>query len=1359
MSTDVCQKVVPYKMTIKTPEKFNNPYEYKIIYVFTINSKTHKGLIKIGQTSLSTNTPFNELPPNSSKLNKAARNRIKESAGVLAVETELLHTELAIRFVKGKHNRKVLESFTDHDIHRVLKNSNIKNKKFKKSTAKEWFETTVENAVKAINSYKQGKEYISPTPFYEVSPIDFRPEQKKAIRDTIDVFKKSNRMLWNAKMRFGKTLCTLEVVRQLSYKKTIIVTHRPVVDKGWGEDFKKIFEPYKTKDTNYLYVAKDSKVSVKELVKNDDYFIYFASIQDLRGSESVGGKYDKNVDIFNTIWDLVIVDEAHEGTTTALGDSVIQNVVKENSGYNTKFLALSGTPFNILDSYDENENIYTWDYIMEQRAKKEWHLYHPFDSNPYDELPEFRIYTYDLGSLINTPAYLDIEDKAFNFKEFFRVINEGFIHKEDIESFLNLISKKDDSSQYPFSTEKYRSYFKHSLWILPGVKEAKALSSMLKEHPVFGCNRFKIVNVAGDGDEEEKAEDALSKVLSAIEDAGEEDYTITLSCGRLTTGVTIPEWTAVFMLAGSFSTSASLYLQTIFRVQSPCNKYGKSKKYCYVFDFAPDRTLKMVAEAVSISAKAGKTKESDKQILGEFLNFCPVIAIYGTKMEPYSPDRLMQQLKKAYVDRAVRNGFDDRNLYNDELLKLDDIDIKKFDDLKAIIGATKASPKMKDIDINQQGFTEEEYELIEQIAKKPKKEQTPEDEAWLKEKREKAKLVQTAQSVLRGISIRMPLLIYGADVDIDEDITLEKLIEIVDDSSWKEFMPAGVTKETFKKFIKYYDHDVFIAAGRRIRNITRGADELSPLERVMRIAEIFSYFKNPDKETVLTPWRVVNMHMGDCLGGYNFYDDKYEKPIEKPRYINHECVTEDTLNNENAKILEINSKTGLYPLYVVYSIFRSKCKKYTDTELTRELELELWKETVENNMFIICKTPMAKFITKRTLVGYKNISLHATYFDDLNNMMRNKSKQFINRVTNISYWKKKGDGKMKFDAIVGNPPYQENDKNDGKGSARPLYHLFIEVSRLIKPNYISLITPSVWFLGGKGMNIFRKKMLEDVSFKSFVNYLTPKDVFPNVNLRGGVNYFLWSRNHDNRTDGITVTEIKNDSLVSSLSRNYIIEGLDLFIADNRGFDILEKLIQKRAVIINYKNNNKMLSYYVSERNPYGITTTFDKFDKNKQNQTQYKIYGSGKRHGYIKKDLIKKGFDLIDVIKVITPFANNIGTDLPDDNLNVQIIGKNEITTETYLVIGAKLNLDDVQAERLAKYLHTKFVRYLISLAKANQNGTRQTYRFVPMQDFTNKSDIDWNAPTMKIDIQLYQKYDLSEEEINYIESNIKEMR
>ncbi|MCX7883703.1 MAG: Eco57I restriction-modification methylase domain-containing protein [Caloramator sp.] len=1324
-------------------EFFTSSFEYKLIYIFEIRDEEHRGLLKIGDTTIKTEESIDKLTPNCDALNQAAKKRIMEYTNTAGISFELLHTELAVRREKDEKGRTVLKAFRDYDVHRVLENSKIPRKSFKNINSREWFKVDLKTAIKAIEAVKKGQHNLSNITTDSYTPIIFRPEQREAIEKTINQFKNGNKMLWNAKMRFGKTLCALEVIKKLKFKKTIILTHRPVLDSSWYEDFKKIF--YRDKD--YIYGSKNSGYTLDELIKTGKNFIYFASIQDLRGSDTVGGNFYKNDTVFKLNWDLVIVDEAHEGTTTALGSDVIKNIVKEDSGYDTKFLALSGTPFNILGEYDDN--IYTWDYIMEQRCKREWDKTHFGDSNPYDELPELKIFTYDLGKLITDSRYIELEDKAFNFREFFRVwtgdikfdkkpLPKGveigdFYHYDDVLSFLNLITKKDDESQYPYSTEEFRSLFRHSLWMVPGVKEAKALSKMMKKHPVFGSGAFEIVNVAGDGDEEEKYEDALKKVRDAIDRAGDDGYTITLSCGRLTTGVTVPEWTAVFMLSGSFSTSAASYLQTIFRVQSPCNKNGKIKRSCYVFDFAPDRTLKMVAESVAISTKAGKTNESDKRIMGEFLNYCPVIAVDGTVMKKYDTNRLLQQLKRAYAERAVQNGFDDNNLYNDELLKLDDIDLEKFKKLKGIVGASKAAPKYKDIDINNQGFADEEHEGKRNIENKLKRESAKEDEEKLKEMREKNKQAANARSILRGISIRMPLLIYGADINIDEDITMERLVEIVDDSSWEEFMPKGVTKEMFKDFIKYYDKEVFIAAGKKIRNIVKSADELSPLERIKKIAQLFSCFKNPDKETVLTPWRVVNMHMGDCLGGYSFYDDNYDMPIDEPRYIEHGEVTLDTLGNKDSKILEINSKTGLYPLYAAYSIFRSKCASYSKEDLTFELEEKLWNETVEKNIFVICKTPMAKSITKRTLTGFKDVSSNLKYFDDIIDIMKNKPQEFVDKVLCPSYWNVEGVERMKFDAVVGNPPYQISDGGYGD-SAKPIYNLFIDQAKALNPKYLSMIIPARWYSGGKGLDSFRKNMLKDDQLNIIHDFPETSDCFSNVNIRGGICYFLWVKD---KHDDCTVYNHQNNRIVSVLKRPLLEKNAETFIRYNKAITILRKV---------QAFQEPTMDKLVSSRKPFGLATNFKNFSVNKTKEKDIYLYRFG-NNGYISINEISKNKELIDAIKIFVPYASPGADDYPHLVLSKPIVaGMNEVCTETYLVIGPFNN--ELVAKNVAKYMSTKFFRFMLLLLKSAQHITQKVYAYVPQQDFAKV----WT------DDVLYKKYGITEDEIAFINTLVKDV-
>lgn len=1343
---------------------FKNAFNYKVIYIFTVNDEKHKGLVKIGDATLKITSSIDRLSPNCKELNQAALKRIKSYTNTVGVSPILLHTELAIK-EEYKNNSISLKAFRDHEVHKVLENSNIRKVKIDGSTGREWFKINKETAIEAIQAVKKGCANLSNVDLKEYSPIIFRPEQKEAIDRTIKQFKKNDRMLWNAKMRFGKTLSALEVIKRSEFKKTIILTHRPVVNDGWYEDFTKIF--YDRND--YIYGSKVNGYSIEKLNKQDKSFVYFASIQDLRGSEAVGGKFNKNDEIFKTIWDCVIVDEAHEGTKTTLGDDTIKAIVKEELN-KTKLLALSGTPFNILDEYDD-DSIYTWDYIMEQECKVKWDEKHFGDSNPYEELPELRIYTYDLGDLLHNKNYITYEDKAFNFHEFFRTwtgdykydyaqmpktANVGdFVHEQDILSFLNLMTKKDENNSYPYSKDEYRDLFKHSLWMIPGIREARALKELMKKHPIFGSGQFDIVNVAGSDDEE--SADALNSVKNAIKKAEELDtYTITLSCGKLTTGVTVKEWTAVFMLSGSYSTSAANYLQTIFRVQSPCNKNGMIKDTAYVFDFAPDRTLKMVSEAVSVSSKAGKTTRDDKDILGKFLNYCPVISISGSQMKEYKADRLLQQLKKAYADKVVRNGFDDNNLYNDELLKLNELDIKKFDDLKGIIGKSKPTEKQNDITVNDQGLTKEEYEEQERLKKKPKKELTEEEKAKLEELKKKKKVRTDAISILRGISIRMPLLIYGADIPYDEEITLERFIEKVDDSSWNEFMPNGVTKEVFKEFEKYYDEAVFIAAGRRIRNIAREADTLNPMERVKKITALFSNFKNPDKETVLTPWRVVNMHLSDCLGGYDFWDEKHENILEEPRFVDKGKVTADTFSNENAQILEINSKTGLYPLYVTYSIYQTKCNKYK--ELTFELQQEIWNDTIKNNIFVICKTPMAKQITQRTLLGYdSNIKINAHCFDDLINQMKNKSKQFISSILKSNFWKKGDIKEMKFDAVVGNPPYQENISiaNENSSLSKQLFPYFIMTAIKFNSNYVSLITPSRYFTGDSQDKSFiklREFIKQNNHFKKIHHYNDEKDVFKDVSIPGGVNYFLYENDYVGDVD---FTE-NNQGVKNNTKRPLFEDGLDVIISMNSMITILNKVRLSRDF--------KSITEKTFGRNAFGVIgkkNILENITTTAYHENDVKVFCAHEEIRYIKRKYIEKNIELIDKYKVFTSKGNG-GAGIINMEKPVAILGKayigepNTICTDSLIPIGPFHTKEEVI--NLKKYMSSKFFRFMIGILKISQNITQVVYKFVPMQDFTKNSDIDWDKSTFEIDKQLYEKYNLDDNEIKFIEEKIKPM-
>lgn len=1139
-------------------------------------------------------------------------------------------------------------------------------------------------------------------------------------------------MLWNAKMRFGKTLSALQVVKERGdFRRVLILTHRPVVDAGWFEDFKKIFYD----NDEYAYGSKtngDTFVNLERRARRgESRYIYFASMQDLRGSELVGGNFDKNNDIFSTPWNLIIVDEAHEGTQTELGKAVMAELTQEK----TKVLRLSGTPFNLLDDFKEEE-IYTWDYVMEQRAKAEWDLTHPGDHNPYAGLPRLNIYTYDLGRLMN--EFAD-EDIAFNFREFFRTNDVGeFVHKNHVENFLNLLTKTDEESMYPFANKRYRDIFRHTLWMVPGVKSAKALSAMLRNHPVFGM--FEIVNVAGDGDEEEANEEALRKVEKAIGPDPDKTRTITLSCGRLTTGVSVKPWTGVFMLSGSFNTAASAYMQTIFRVQTPATINGRVKEDCYVFDFAPDRTLKVLAETAKISTKAGKQTGSDRQQLGEFLNFCPIISIEGSQMKQLNTEHMLQQLKRVYVERVVRHGFEDGYLYNDELMRLSDVDIKEFDELKRIIGQTKAMGKTNDITVNDQGLTNEEYEEKEKLEKKKKRELTEEEKARLEELKKKKKVKEDAISILRGISIRMPLMIYGAKVENeDEELTIDNFTQLVDAQSWEEFMPKGVTKQRFNAFKKYYDPDIFTAAAKRIRQMARAADRLSIEERIERIAAIFDTFRNPDKETVLTPWRVVNMHLSDTLGGYTFYNEDFSETIEDPRFVDRGNVTAEVFTPDSP-LLEINSKSGLYPLYLAYNIYRARLRDEMFSPETLEEHQAIWDKAVAENIFVICKTPMAKRITERTLLGFRKGKTNMWAPEDLINKIKNQPELFIKKVSDLV-------GKdVKIKAIVGNPPYQEVNEGNGNG-ANPLYHLFIDLGRKLSP-IGSMIHPARFlFKAGKTPKDWNDKILSDPHFKVVDYWVKSIDVFNNVDVKGGIAITMWNEKEKCGPIGFFSPYPEVRTILNKV-QSYNSQSFSDIVYPRDLYKLTDKLYTENPWAEGRQSQGHRLDIGSS---------IFDVFPElfldNAPNESDYiglyGLLGRDRVTKWIKRSYVKLP-DNIDKFKVLVPKSNGSGA--IGEVLSTPVIGH----TLTFLSIGS---FDEApHAEACLKYIKTRFARLLLGTLKVTQDNPKDTWANVPMQDFTADSDIDWSKSVAEIDAQLYAKYNLSDEEIAFIESMIKPM-
>jgi superfamily II DNA or RNA helicase len=1311
-----------------------------IVYIYSIADNQHAGQLKIGGATV------NSHEPRQHEIDEAAHARIKQQTQTAGIKYVLEHAELAVT----DNN----EYFADYDVHNVLLRSGFERKSDIGNKHSEWFEIDLETAKNAIRATKAGREALNTVEKTgkRYAEFQFRPNQREAIDRTKKAIKQNRKhFLWNAKMRFGKTSAAMQVAKENAFTKVLIVTHRPSVSADWLDDFNKVFI-----GTEYEYSSKTKGESLQKRLSDGNPFVYFASLQDLRLSESVvsdenaGSKskgFKKNIEIFNTTWDMLIVDEAHEGTQSNLGDTTLSKIPY-------KFmLELSGTPFNIIHKREEDE-VYTWDYVMEQYEKVHWDENYLGVPNPYAELPALAMFTYDIDNFSshigNIGGFTDQLDGAFKFHEFFRVEKDSddndmprFVYEEMVNKFLDLMVDDKQNTSFPFSTEEYRSYNKHSLWLLPNrTKVIEAMEKLLKNHAIFG--KFGIVNISGDAKEDDSADtDAKTRVTSAIKN---NEYTITLTGQRLTTGASIPEWTAVFML--SDTSSATTYLQTAFRCQTPAKIDGKLKTQGYVFDFAPDRTLKLVAEAIELNHKSGKTNSPEqKKAMGDFINFCPIIAVEGGVMKPYDVSGMLVQLKKAIIERVSRNGFDDPKLYNDELLQLDELDIDRFNNLREIVGSSTAE-RTNEVKINEHGMDKLEAQKAEDAERKKKqKQQLSEDEKEILRKLKEAREQKnSAVSILRAVSIRMPMMVYGADVSVREDITLQKFIDLVDDESWREFMPAGLSKETFKEFSKYYDEEVFRGVTHSIRAKAFDYDDLLPTERTQAIAEIFATFKNPDKETVLTPWNVVNSQMTMTLGGSDFRAIIKDKP-EWHTQGNATAIW----SQDDTKILEINSKSGLYPLLAAYNIYTRQLIKHKKSE--DKVHRQIWNEILAKNIYVLCKSPMAKTITERTLAGYSKTKMNIIYIEDLVKKLRQDGQyKGYNIIKELQDKFGIEDKELKFTAVVGNPPYQETI--EGRGDQPPIYHLFLEAAYSLS-DVVAMIHPARFlFNAGLTPKDWNNKMLHDKHLKVVYFEQNSSKVFPNTDIKGGVAITFRDKNQDFGAIGVftsfselqtilTKVEAKQEPTLDSIITGRGIYRLtDLALKEHPEVEKIQSKGHKNDVGSSALKVLKDVLFFES------------KPDDGKEYSQVIGLLDNQRVYYWINKNYLSNPPNFLKY-KVIVPKAN--GTGAIGEILSTPLIGEPLIGyTETFIGIGSFDS--EFEARAAFKYVKSRFARTMLGILKITQDNPRDKWLKVPLQDFTDNSTIDWSQSIVDIDKQLYAKYSLNEEEVDFIETHVKAM-
>lgn len=560
------------------------------------------------------------------------------------------------------------ERFTDKEFHAYLRKSGVEQEAGKNN---EWFHITGPDSKEKFYEFRMNHGILQT--LSTVIPYQLRKEQKDAVEQTMDYRRDhpGGEFLWNAKPRFGKTLSVYDFCKKSGAKTVLIVTNRPAIANSWYSDYMKFLGT----QSGYVFVSevdalkgKPCVLSREEYTKSlslhaaDDTYgncIEFVSLQDMKGSKyfSTGG-IDKLREVAEMTWDVLVIDEAHEGVDTYKTDVAFERIHRNFT------LHLSGTPFKALANNKFADNaIFNWTYADEQKAKQDWDVSSE-EENPYESLPKLNLFTYQMSEIVKDELQQGVEingeteEYAFDLNEFFSTNHGKFKYDSSVDKFLDALTLQE---KFPFSTPELRAELKHTFWLLNRVDSAKALAVKLKNHPVF--KDYQVVLAAGDGklDDNEETKKSYDKVVKAIQD---HEKTITLSVGQLTTGITIPEWTAVLMLSNM--KSPALYMQAAFRAQNPCMfKNGSSyarKENAYVFDFDPARTLTIFEEFandLSSDTSAGRgDAETRKEHIRELLNFFPVIGEdENGELIELDAEKVLTIPRKIRSVEVVRRGF------------------------------------------------------------------------------------------------------------------------------------------------------------------------------------------------------------------------------------------------------------------------------------------------------------------------------------------------------------------------------------------------------------------------------------------------------------------------------------------------------------------------------------------------------------------------------------------------------------------------------------------------------------------------------------------------------------------------------
>lgn len=756
---------------------------------------------------------------------RSVADRVKEQIGATRAQFKIVIDESAMRSDGS--------SFSDHDIHRQLKKDGFIN------TEGEWFRCDEEDVLSAIIAVRDGNSSG------RERALDFkmRPEQEAAVAKAARHFRdfkqkekdKTPHFLWNAKMRFGKTFTAYQLALEMGWTKILVLTFKPAVQSAWEEDLGS------HKDFGGWQFISDNGLQFENADESKP-FVCFGSFQNYLGkNKSTGGIKAKNEWVHLTDWDCVIFDEYHYGAWRDKSKNLFEGEDKEidmdmgdikefDEGIlpieTSHYLYLSGTPFRAIESGEFiEEQIFNWTYSDEQRAKEEWQD----DDNPYASLPRMVMLTYKMPDDIRDIA-LTTEFNEFDLNVFFKAEGKGkdakFTYEEEVQKWLDLIRGSHQATNadnlrlgakkppMPFSDTRLLSVLTHTFWFLPTVAACYAMKNLMDDRHNNFYHQYKVIVAAGT--DAGLGVDALLPVYKAMSDPLK-TKTITLSCGKLTTGVSVKPWSGIFMLRNS--SSPETYFQAAFRVQTPWtvknptglnpNETEIIKNECYVFDFAPNRALSQVAD-YSCRLNVGESNPEKK--VEEFIKFLPVLAYDGSSMKQIDAKGVLDMSMSGTTATLLARRWESAllvNVDNETLARLMS-NQKALDALMSIEGFRSLNQDIETI-INKSEAVKKAKKEKEEFTKKEKKELTAEEKEY-------KSLRKQIQEKLIKFATRVPVFMYLTDfrerslTDVITELEpgLFKKVTALDVSDFELLVSLGVFNSSLMndavyKFKRYED--------------------------------------------------------------------------------------------------------------------------------------------------------------------------------------------------------------------------------------------------------------------------------------------------------------------------------------------------------------------------------------------------------------------------------------------------------------------------------------------------------------------------------------------------------------------------